>query len=37
MPTLSHHFGLSPSDIWKLTRSEYEAYTNALETISHGH
>lgn len=34
MPSLSYHFGLSPEDIWNLTRSEYEAYADALETLS---
>ncbi len=34
MPTLSYHFGLSPADIWELTRGEYETYLEAAEELS---
>ncbi len=34
MPTLSYHFGLSPDEIWGLTRAEYETYLEAADEIS---
>ena len=34
MPVLSHHFGLSPTDIWGLTRDEYETYLKAADEIA---
>ena len=34
MPVLSHHFGLSPADIWGLTRDEYETYLEAAREMS---
>ena len=34
MPVLSHHFGLSPDEIWGLTRHEYETYLEAAEELS---
>jgi hypothetical protein len=33
MPVLSHHFHLSPSDVWALTSMELDAYTRALNQI----
>lgn len=33
MPSLSYHFGLSPSDIWKMSFRELVAYSDALERL----
>ena len=34
MPVLSHTFGLSPADIWDLTRDEYETYLEAAAEMN---
>ena len=34
MPILSYHFGLSPDDIWNLTRTEYDTYADAAVELA---
>jgi hypothetical protein len=34
MPTLSHLFGLTPADVYGLTRAEYDSYADAAQAMS---